>query len=195
MDPSEPVAGECRTGVHRARGYGRDSIRFRLPIEEAWFPVLSILGTAKVAVALLVLGVPIIDTFWIIVRRIRSGSSPFTPDRGHIHHRLLLRGWSPTQIAVTYFGFTVAATLTAVLLPMAGADGLWLWAIAALILTTATMAEIWRSTRARVRARDLIHLYPAEPCAHESMGARAVVSRTHQHPLPDELFQRTGTGG
>ena len=34
--------------------------------------VLSILGTAKVAVALLVLGVPIIDTFWIIVRRIAN---------------------------------------------------------------------------------------------------------------------------
>ena len=52
--------------------------------------VLSILGTAKVAVALLVLGIPIIDTFWIIVRRLLSGRSPFTPDRGHIHHRLLL---------------------------------------------------------------------------------------------------------
>ena len=51
--------------------------------------VLSILGTAKVAVALLVLGVPIIDTFWIIVRRLATGRSPFTPDRGHIHHRLL----------------------------------------------------------------------------------------------------------
>ena len=36
--------------------------------------VLSILGTAKVAVALLVLGVPIIDTFWIIVRRLRAGA-------------------------------------------------------------------------------------------------------------------------
>ena len=36
--------------------------------------VLSILGTAKVAVALLVLGVPIIDTFWIIVRRLRAGT-------------------------------------------------------------------------------------------------------------------------
>ena len=35
--------------------------------------VLSILGTAKVAVALLVLGVPIIDTFWIIVRRLLAG--------------------------------------------------------------------------------------------------------------------------
>ncbi|MEA2608942.1 MAG: UDP-GlcNAc:undecaprenyl-phosphate/decaprenyl-phosphate GlcNAc-phosphate transferase, partial [Chloroflexota bacterium] len=46
--------------------------------------VLSVLGTAKVAVALLVLGVPIIDTFWIIVRRVSQGRSPFTPDRSHI---------------------------------------------------------------------------------------------------------------
>ena len=51
--------------------------------------VLSILGTAQVAVALLVLGVPIIDTFWIIIRRVSHGKSPFTPDRGHLHHRLL----------------------------------------------------------------------------------------------------------
>ena len=51
--------------------------------------LLAILGTAKVAVALLVLGVPIIDTFWVIVRRLLAGRSPFTPDRGHIHHRLL----------------------------------------------------------------------------------------------------------
>lgn len=51
--------------------------------------VLSVLGTAKVVVALLVLGVPIIDTFWVIVRRLLAGKSPFTPDRGHIHHRLL----------------------------------------------------------------------------------------------------------
>jgi len=51
--------------------------------------VLAILGAAKVVVALLVLGVPIIDTFWVIVRRLLAGRSPFTPDRGHIHHRLL----------------------------------------------------------------------------------------------------------
>ena len=51
--------------------------------------VLSVLGTAKVAVALLVLGVPIIDTFWIIIRRLAQGRSPFSADRGHFHHRLL----------------------------------------------------------------------------------------------------------
>ncbi|MFN8622035.1 MAG: MraY family glycosyltransferase [Chloroflexota bacterium] len=55
---------------------------------------LSILGTAKIAVALLILGVPIIDTFWIIVRRLSQGKSPFTPDRGHFHHRLLDLGLS-----------------------------------------------------------------------------------------------------
>ena len=41
--------------------------------------VLSILGTAKVAVALLVLGVPIIDTFWIIVRRLLAGPVAVQP--------------------------------------------------------------------------------------------------------------------
>jgi UDP-GlcNAc:undecaprenyl-phosphate GlcNAc-1-phosphate transferase len=56
--------------------------------------VLSILGTAKVAVALLVLGVPVIDTFWVIVRRIAAGRSPFSADRGHLHHRLLDLGLS-----------------------------------------------------------------------------------------------------
>ena len=51
--------------------------------------VLSIFGTAKVAAALLVLGVPIIDTFYVIVRRMAQGQPPFAPDRGHFHHRLL----------------------------------------------------------------------------------------------------------
>jgi UDP-GlcNAc:undecaprenyl-phosphate GlcNAc-1-phosphate transferase len=65
--------------------------------------VLSILGTAKVAVALLVLGVPVIDTFWIIVRRLATGHSPFTPDRGHIHHRLLDLGLSHSQTVLVIY--------------------------------------------------------------------------------------------
>ena len=69
--------------------------------------LLSILGTAKVAVALLVLGVPIIDTFWIIVRRIGSGRSPFTPDRGHIHHRLLDLGLSHRQTVLLIYAVCV----------------------------------------------------------------------------------------
>jgi UDP-GlcNAc:undecaprenyl-phosphate GlcNAc-1-phosphate transferase len=70
--------------------------------------VLSILGSAKVAVALLVLGVPIIDSFWIIVRRIASGRSPFTPDRGHIHHRLLDLGLSHRQTVILIYAICTA---------------------------------------------------------------------------------------
>ena len=69
--------------------------------------LLAILGSAKVAVALLVLGVPIIDTFWIIVRRLATGRSPFTPDRGHIHHRLLDLGLSHGQTVLVIYGLCV----------------------------------------------------------------------------------------
>ena len=78
--------------------------------------VLSVLGTAKVAVALLVLGVPIIDTFWIIVRRISEGRSPFTPDRTHIHHRLLDLGLSHRQTVLAIYGICIALAVLALIL-------------------------------------------------------------------------------
>ena len=78
--------------------------------------VLSILGTAKIAVALLVLGVPIIDTFWIIVRRLAQGKSPFTADRGHFHHRLLDLGLSHREaVLVIYLICGLLAVLSFVL--------------------------------------------------------------------------------
>ncbi len=70
--------------------------------------LLSILGSAKVAVALLVLGVPIIDTFYIIVRRISRGRSPFSADRGHIHHRLLDLGLSHRQTVLLIYAICAA---------------------------------------------------------------------------------------
>jgi UDP-GlcNAc:undecaprenyl-phosphate GlcNAc-1-phosphate transferase len=69
--------------------------------------VLSIVGTAKIAVALLVLAVPIIDAFWIIVRRLAQGRSPFSPDRGHLHHRLLDVGLSHRQTVLLIYAICV----------------------------------------------------------------------------------------
>ncbi len=63
---------------------------------------LSIIGGTKAATVLLVLGVPIIDTAWIILRRIMSGRSPFRADRSHLHHRLMELGLSQRQIVVLY---------------------------------------------------------------------------------------------
>ena len=78
--------------------------------------VLAILGTAKVAVALLVLGVPIIDTFWIIVRRVSHRRSPFSPDRTHIHHRLLDLGLSHRQTVLVIYGICLALAVLSLLL-------------------------------------------------------------------------------
>jgi UDP-GlcNAc:undecaprenyl-phosphate GlcNAc-1-phosphate transferase len=78
--------------------------------------LLAILGTAKVAVALLVLGVPIIDTFWIIVRRVSQGRSPFSPDRGHIHHRMLDLGLSHRQTVFAIYGLCLVLALLALAL-------------------------------------------------------------------------------
>ncbi len=82
--------------------------------------VLSILGTAKVAVALLVLGVPIIDTFWIIVRRLATKRSPFTPDRGHIHHRLLDLGLSHSQTVLVIYGICIVLAVASFVLSGTG---------------------------------------------------------------------------
>ncbi len=85
--------------------------------------VLAILGTAKVIVALLVLGVPIIDSFWVIVRRLYSGRSPFAPDRGHIHHRLLDVGLSHRNTVLLIYA--MCATLGLMSLVVSVSTGLY----------------------------------------------------------------------
>lgn len=85
--------------------------------------VLAILGSAKVVVALLVLAVPIIDTFWVIVRRLSSGRSPFSPDRGHIHHRLLDLGLSHRSTVLLIY--VVCATLGLMSLLVSSATGVF----------------------------------------------------------------------
>jgi UDP-GlcNAc:undecaprenyl-phosphate GlcNAc-1-phosphate transferase len=68
--------------------------------------ILAILSTTKVGTLMVVLGVPLVDTGYIIVRRIISGKSPVWGDRGHLHHRLLDAGWSKRQVALFYWAIT-----------------------------------------------------------------------------------------
>ena len=75
----------------------------------AWFlgyalGTLSIIGGAKMATILLVMGLPLMDLGWQIVNRLRHGYNPFHGDRGHLHFRLLNAGLlSPRQIALGYY--------------------------------------------------------------------------------------------
>ncbi|NDJ77383.1 MAG: undecaprenyl/decaprenyl-phosphate alpha-N-acetylglucosaminyl 1-phosphate transferase [Chloroflexi bacterium] len=67
--------------------------------------VLGIIGGAKMATVLLVMGLPLLDVVWQIVRRLSQGTNPVQGDRGHVHYRLLDLGLSQRQIVVGYYVF------------------------------------------------------------------------------------------
>ncbi len=108
--------------------------------------VLSIFGTAKVAAALLVLGVPIIDTFYVLARRAIRGQAPFAPDRGHFHHRLLDVGLSHSQAVLLIYALTTA--LGAVALVTSGRDQVMSFMALVLLFGVAVVALAQRSTKA-----------------------------------------------
>lgn len=68
--------------------------------------ILSILATTKVGTLMVVLGVPLVDTGYVIIRRIASGRSPVWGDKGHLHHKLLDAGWSKRKVAAFYWAIT-----------------------------------------------------------------------------------------
>ena len=69
--------------------------------------VLSIIGGAKVALALMVLGIPILDVAVVMINRIRRGQHPLHYDKTHLHYRLLATGLSVKQICYLFYGLTI----------------------------------------------------------------------------------------
>lgn len=67
--------------------------------------VLAIISGSKITTTALVVGIPILDTLWVILRRlIQEHHSPFLGDRKHLHHRLLDLGLSQRKaVSILYF--------------------------------------------------------------------------------------------
>lgn len=82
--------------------------------------ITSILGLLKgytiaaIFIAVLVLGLPIFDTAFAIIRRFLAGKPIMSPDRGHLHHRLVDRGYSHKQAVVTLYGISGILGLSAI---------------------------------------------------------------------------------
>ena len=67
---------------------------------------LSIIGGAKMATILLVMGLPLMDFAWQVVNRLQRGRNPLHGDRGHLHFRLLDSGLlTERQIVLLYYTF------------------------------------------------------------------------------------------
>ncbi len=70
------------------------------------------------AVPVLILGLPIFDTVFAIIRRIAKKKSIMSPDRGHLHHRLIDMGFSQKQTVGILYTLTSLLCLTAVVMAL-----------------------------------------------------------------------------
>ncbi len=91
--------------------------------------IISILGVAKTYTALvliapiIILGMPIFDTLFAIFRRIIKGKSikaVFKPDKGHLHHKLMAKGYTQRQAVLIMYGITAILGMFAVILLESG---------------------------------------------------------------------------
>ena len=87
--------------------------------------IISILGSAKtytaavIVLPLIVLGLPIFDTLFAIVRRMIKGKSikaVFKADKGHLHHKLVARGYNQKQAVLILYGISAIFGIFAVIL-------------------------------------------------------------------------------
>lgn len=87
---------------------------------------VSILGLFKFyavmtfLVPVMALALPLFDTIFAIIRRVLKGQSPMTPDRGHLHHRLIDHGLSQKQAVAVLYSLSAMMGLTAVVICTTG---------------------------------------------------------------------------
>ncbi|MGE7769375.1 glycosyltransferase family 4 protein [Viridibacillus arvi] len=86
--------------------------------------VLALMGFKNVAfvslvIPIIMLGVPISDTFFAIVRRLLNKQPPFSPDKSHLHHCLLNVGFTHRQTVIIIYGMASMFGLAAIVFSMA----------------------------------------------------------------------------
>ena len=95
----------------RARVFLGDAGSLMLGFALGWFAIDLTQGPGRSfppIAALYVLLLPLADCVSLMIRRLRAGKSPFVGDRGHIHHYLLARGFTPSQTLAILVGISVA---------------------------------------------------------------------------------------
>ncbi len=92
-------------------------------------------------VPFLVLGLPMFDTLFAIIRRLAHGQNPMAPDRGHIHHRLIDMGLNQKQAVAALYAVSSILGLSAVVLTASGAIKAMLM-LAALVVVAYIAARV-----------------------------------------------------
>jgi len=112
--------------------------------------VLSIIGGAKIATALMVLGLPILDVGTVIARRLLAGRSPFRGgDGAHLVHRLSAVGVPTRRIA--FLAYAVCGATGLLALSLGRIEKLYLFVAVAFILAVLGASLIIRGRRNTAR--------------------------------------------
>lgn len=78
--------------------------------------VLKTTAAISLIIPIALLAVPILDTSFVVLKRLKHGVSIASPDRWHLHHRLLNVGLSPRRAAAALWAWTAAMSLVAIAL-------------------------------------------------------------------------------
>lgn len=146
---------------------------------------ISIIGPAKefagvsLLLPLVILFLPLADMSAVVMGRLRSGRSPFYPDRRHLHHRLLRAGFSHRH--TVFLIYAVAQWLVCLALVVTNVGNRFLW------LSLATALLIWlllRSGRERVTVNGA-----DDPPSQGEQGGGTAQEAHPQTSLPQEESQ------
>lgn len=110
------ILGFLRFNTHPARVFMGDGGSQVLGFSMGVLAILATQGESvavSAALPLLLIGVPIIDTLGVIVRRLREGRSPFSSDRNHLHHKLLYLGLTHPQAVILIYAMQAGLFLLA----------------------------------------------------------------------------------
>jgi UDP-GlcNAc:undecaprenyl-phosphate/decaprenyl-phosphate GlcNAc-1-phosphate transferase len=149
------VAGAClgflRHNFYPARIFMGDSGALLLGFVLATVSIQGLLKTAATVALffpLLALAVPILDTSFVVARRLKHGEKFYVPDQAHLHHRFLRRGFSQPRAVLYLYAWCVilgGAALATRFVPFreGGEWHLWPTIVVALIGALAVVASLY----------------------------------------------------
>jgi UDP-GlcNAc:undecaprenyl-phosphate GlcNAc-1-phosphate transferase len=164
----------------------------------------------SILVPILALGVPIFDTLFTMTRRILERRPIFSPDRGHVHHRLLDMGITHRRAVLILYGVSIVFTTAAIGVSLGKSWHIGVALLAASVVVIGMIRflgyfeylVVMRRQRARIRSHDtealravLLDVPAMLAVARDDDGAWAALEAIAQRALLDsvELVASDGT--
>ncbi len=146
------IFGACAAflvfNFHPARVFMGDTGSMFLGFMVAGVAVSGVMKSAA-AVALLlpllVLAIPILDTSFVILKRIKHGRPVYTADRSHFHHRFFTIGWGQRKTVLALYGWCLlmgGVAMAIRFVPYRAEDGGWLLGGTLVITAAGVMAVV-----------------------------------------------------